>query len=75
MMEKYDGHERRKMREEDHDLLTRVDTNLINYHALIQAHMLADEKSFKQIRSDVGWLQKITFMGLGALALLKIFLK
>ena len=73
----YDGQERRKgdMIQEERDLLIRIDTNLTNMTHTMDAHILTDASSFKEINNKIGWLQKIVFMGLGALALMKLFLK
>lgn len=74
----YKGQDLRKggdMSQEERDLLIRIDANLTNMTTTMNAHILADVNAFNEINSKIGWLQKIVFMGLGALALLKIFYK
>lgn len=43
----YEGPERRKMSSEDHDLLTRIDTNLSSFMNRFDAHEKKDEERFK----------------------------
>jgi len=73
----YEGIERRKdvnMSQEERDLLIRIDTNLSNLITNFNTHIQVDSLSFKEVNSKIGWLQKIAFMGLGALGLMKLFL-
>lgn len=69
--------ERRKslMNEAERDLLIRIDQNLENHINNMENHIKDDRSNFKSVNERIGWLQKIVFMGLGALALLKLFIK
>ena len=46
----WDGTERRKMSQDDHDLLTRIDANLLNFMDSFHAHIKEDEKLFSQLK-------------------------
>lgn len=77
-MKNLDGQERREaenMSQEERDLLIRIDANLTHLTSEMKAHIIADSNAFEKINSKIGWLQKIVFMGLGALAILKLIYK
>lgn len=71
-----------QMNQDDRDRFIRMEEKLdmaveqMKHHRQdFKTHVSDDFKRFDRVDSKVGWLQKIIYMGLGALALLKIFLK
>lgn len=74
-MNKWDGKERRNdfANQDERDRLIRIDTNLENLIKSVECHVVADAKAFEKSDNKIGWLQKITFMGLGIIAFIKYF--
>lgn len=60
------------MSKEDRDLLIRMDQNLINLVETFKQHIEDDKRVFKRQSDDIDWLKKITYMGLGGLAVLQV---
>lgn len=63
-------------------LLERIDANLENLIKSVDIHVAADSTAFKSLndrmdKNDVkmGWVNKVIFLGIGGLAVLKFFLK
>ena len=71
-MSDWDGYERRSNK--DHDLLTRIDEKLGSLMDKVIIHLEDDKKAFKEITDKLQWGGGIVFMGLGAIALLKLFI-
>ena len=74
-MTEWNGKERRAMSSEDHDILIGIKSDTKHIVDTISKHIGDDKIAFEKIDTKIGWLQKIVFMGLGALALLKVFVK
>lgn len=74
-MTPYIGEERRKNMDRDHDLLTTINANLSTHMKAVEQHLLDDKEAFKAIENRIGWLQKIVFVGIGGLAVLKFFIR
>ena len=60
------------MSNEDRDLLIRMDQNLINLVETFKYHLEEDKRMFRKQTDDIDWLKKITYMGLGGLAVLQV---
>lgn len=63
------------MRQDERDLLIKIDVNLSNLIENVRVHVVADAKAFEKAETKIGLLQKIVFMGLGAFGLLQIILR
>lgn len=63
------------MNKDELERLVRIDENLIHVKEWALKHDEKDDLRFDKVQKQVGWIQKVIFMGLGALALLKLFLK
>ncbi len=76
-MTKWDGIERRKgcMSGDDHDLLIKINQNIENLLTNFQTHCISDMSTFKESKARISNLERIVWMGLGALAVLNILLK
>lgn len=74
-MTDWNGKERREMTSEDHDLLIGISGDVKHIVSKMNEHIIEDKVSFAKIRNEIGWLQKIIFMGLGAIAFLKWVIK
>ena len=74
-MDEWDGIDRRKMNQLDHDLLIEIKNDTRHLVTSMEAHILEDRGMFKAINDKIGWLQKGAFMVLGALAILKLLFK
>ncbi len=70
----WDGKDRRA-NPTDHDLLTEIHGDVKYIRKDFGEHKLEDTNRFKILNDKVDWTQKVLYMGLGALALLKLFLK
>jgi len=62
------------MSKEDRDLLIRMDQNLINLVETFKQHLEDDKRVFKRHSEDIDWLKKLTYMGIGGLAVLQILI-
>lgn len=71
----FDGTERRQMNQLDHDLLIEIKNDTRHLVDTMIVHVAEDKAVFKSINDKIGWLQKGAFMVLGALVLLKLFIK
>lgn len=60
---------------EDHDLLTKIDQKLETLVDSVKAHLNDDKESFRKIDGQFAWVYKILYMGLGALAVIQLFVK
>lgn len=60
---------------DERDMLIRIDENLIHLKEWSEGHEKKDDNRFQELRTQVGWMTKILFMGLGAFAVIKFFLK
>ena len=76
-MPKWDNVERRKsfMNGEDHDLLIKINQNIDNLLSNFNVHVAQDSIDLKETKGRLGGLEKIVWMGMGALAVLNIILK
>jgi len=72
MSDSWNGEERRKVNQRDHDLLTRIDANLANFMKKFEEHVDNDTRIEREIRNDVKWLQRIAWMGFGAYTLINV---
>ena len=73
-MSDWDGFERRKssfLNNNDRDLFIRMSQNLENHLSNFKLHLIDDE----EVKKKVEYLEKVVWMGMGALAVLNIFLK
>ena len=71
-MNKWDGRERRG-ENRDHDLLTKIDTNLSNFMSRFEEHKKDDEEHFNRLYVGQAFLKKYLYMGLGVIAALEFF--
>ena len=60
----WDGTERRKMSQEDHDLLIRIETKLNTFCVEI-----------KSLKSRVGWHDKFIYIGIGGIMVIEFVFK
>ena len=60
------------MSSEDRDLLIRMDQNLIHLVETLKQHIADDKIVFRRQTDDIDWLKKVTYMGLGGLAVLQV---
>ena len=74
-MKEWNGVERRKDGIERDRLLSKIDANLENLLITFSSHAKDDSTNFEQHRRDINWLQRITYMGLGAVFLMEFMLK
>lgn len=63
------------MSQEDHDILTRIDENMIHIKAWAEKHDALDDDRFKEVKAQVGWIQKMIYGVLGIIAFIKFFMK
>ena len=63
------------MSQEERDLLIRIDANLKNLVDNFTLHTATDLANFKKQGSDIEWLKKTVWMGLGAITIVNIMLK
>ena len=77
MVDKWEGVDRRKlnMNNEDHDLLIKINQNIENLLTNFNLHVQSDNVTFREIKARTINLERIVWMGLGALAILNVFLK
>ena len=73
----WDGIDRRKnyMNGEDHDLLIKINQNTENLLMNFQHHVIQDASDLKETKLRISGLERIVWMGMGALAVLNIILK
>lgn len=71
----WDGEERRDKDRDDHDLLTKIDTNLSNFMSRFKEHTEKDEKSFDTLENDVGSLKRYVYICMGGLIVLEFVMK
>lgn len=64
----YTGPERRKMNQDDHDLLTRIDSNLIHVKEWCQKHDTEDNARFSKVDREIEFGKKVFWGGIGILA-------
>ena len=69
------GKERRSMNCLDHDLLIEIKKDTEHLKNSLSKHIEVYEDKVNSLDSKIAWLQKGAFMVLGALALIKVFLK
>lgn len=63
------------MNNEDHDLLIKINQNIENLLTNFNLHVQSDNVTFREIKARTINLERIVWMGLGALAILNVFLK
>ena len=71
----WDGKERRQMNSTDHDLLTRIDSNLLNFLSRFNKHEERDDEKFNKHDNQIGMLQKIAYGGLAIVAFIEVVLR
>lgn len=74
----WDGTERRKHNEMDLEIRDKIiesHSDIKNLVKSVDKHIVEDEVTFKEIKGQIQWLQRVTYAGLGALALLKFLWK
>ena len=64
-----------QMNQDDRDILIRLDQNVKNFISKMDVHIKTDEDCFKEQGKDIAYLKKITYMGMGALIIVNVFLK
>ena len=73
-MTDYHGPERRSnfgMKEDERDLLIRVDKNLSNLILRFGNHAESDDKRFTEFTGRLKVIERITYLGLGGLAVIE----
>jgi hypothetical protein len=78
MSSDWNGKERRdgmQMNQDDRDILIRLDQNVKNFIQSMDQHMLDDKASFKKQGDDIEWLKKVTYMGLGGIAVVQVIIQ
>jgi len=63
------------MSQEERDLLIRIDANLKNLVDNFTLHTATDLANFKKQGTDIDWLKKVTYMGMGGLIIINLILK
>lgn len=63
-----------QMNQDDRDILIRLDENVKNFISAMDNHIDDDKVSFAKQGSDIDWLKKVTYMGLGGLAVLQLII-
>lgn len=71
----WDGKERRKVTDNDHDILIRIDANLTNHINLVSRHVQEDEDRFSKVEKDLQFHNKIVYGALGVIVFLQIVSK
>lgn len=71
----WDGNERRRSDGSMITMLARIEERLIAHTNKVEKHITEDEKQFGDISRDIGWLQKVVYMGLGGLVLVQVLLR
>lgn len=71
----WDGNERRRSDGSMITMLARIEERLIAHTNKVEKHITEDEKQFGDINRDIGWLQKVVYMGLGGLVLVQVLLR
>ena len=74
----YQGPERRtigNMDQYERDLLIRIDANLTNLKQIFEIHVEADQLMFLKQTTDIDFLKKMVFIGLGGIGIFQIFIK
>jgi len=74
-MTSWDGRERRNGVGKDHDLLTRIDANLINFLIEFKSHVIDDNKNFEEHDKRIKSLEKVFWCGVGVVLVLQVLLK
>ena len=66
----WDGKENRKLMNQDQidrdRLLTEVHANVKQIVVWAEKHDKLDTERFSEVKKQIGWMQKVLFMGLGA---------
>lgn len=73
--ENWDGSERRKVSQEDHDLLTKIDANLRNHLITVEKHIADDKEKFEKIDSDLVWIRRILYGATGIVIFIEFMSK
>lgn len=63
------------MNQEERERLIRIDENMIHIKEWSTKHDLSDDSRFKEVKTQIGWMQKIIFMGIGIVFFIKLFIK
>lgn len=74
-MTSYDGEDRRNHKGNDHDLLTRIDANLINFMKTFVLHEMEDRRRFDNIEKTLNWVMKIMYGCIGGVMLIEFVLR
>ena len=70
----WDGKDRRKEeKDQDHDVLTRIDTNLSNFMIQFEKHVDQDTSDFKDLRESLEVLKRYVYIGIGGTIVLEFF--
>lgn len=75
MPNNYDGSDRRKQNDKDHDLLLTINSKLNNFIDVFDGHAKFNQDVHDDHESRLRFLEKGYWVGIGALAILQIFLK
>jgi len=71
----WDGKERRAMNTEDHDVMIEIRNDIKHLVSNVVGHVEDDKAAFKKINESITWLQKITYIGMGGILLLRFLIK
>lgn len=74
-MSVWDGKtERRRMNNEDHDVLIEIRSDVKHFKDWANRHDKIDTERFELANKRISWVEKIAYLGIGGLAMLNIFL-
>ena len=76
MTNEWDGRtERRKMNQEDHDLLIEINEGVKHLVEKLNHHIIEDEKTFATLEYKVNKHDKVLWVGMGIVITLQVILK
>ena len=71
----WDGTERRKMNQEDHDLLIEINEGVKHLVEKLNHHIIEDKETFKLMGDKVNKHEKVLWLGMGVIVTLQVILK
>lgn len=74
-MKNWNGEERRKMNQEERDILIRLDQNVTNLVKTLEIHIKSDFDCFKEQGGRIKVLERVIWMGFGVIGFISIILK
>jgi len=74
-MTSWDGGDRRKNGQEDHDLLIEINTNVKNFMQAFEAHLIQDARDFEKQNLRIGYLEKVFYCCTGIIIAVEFLIK